>query len=245
MAPFLLITWRRRMQLLWCDSDDSFHSRAAERVLAAHARKPDLAIALPTGRTPLGLYSRLRSAAVAFSAVRWFNLDEYVGLSRADPASYAHFLHAQLLDEIDVPDTNIRLIRGDTSDLQAECRSYDQAIARAGGLDLAILGLGANGHIAFNEPGSAWHRTTHVATLTEQTRAANAQQGYPVPPCGITMGIATLIRAREVLLLVHGQSKGDALQALLQGDPDPSWPVTSLLEHPALTVIADGRLRRE
>lgn len=245
MASSLLTTSRKRMQLLWCDSDDSFHSLAAERALAAHARKQDLSIALPTGRTPLGLYSRLRSAAVSFSAVRWFNLDEYVGLSRADAASYAYFLHAHLLDALDVPDTNIRLIRGDTSDIEAECLSYDQAIARAGGLDLAILGLGANGHIAFNEPGAAWHRTTHMVRLTEQTRAANAQQGHPVPPCGITMGIGTLSRAREVLLLVHGESKGDALQALLHGRPDSSWPVTSLLEHPALTVIAQRCLRRE
>jgi glucosamine-6-phosphate deaminase len=231
------------MQLLWCESDDSFNSLAAEHVLAALLRKPDLTIALPTGRTPLGLYSELRSSSVAFNRVRWFNLDEYVGLSATDRASYAQFLRTHLLDELGVPDTNVRLIRGDAADIQAECRAYDEAIARAKGLDLAILGLGANGHIAFNEPGSGWHQTTHVVTLTELTRAANSQEGQSVPPCGITMGIGTLSSAREILLLVSGESKVDALQALLQGRPDLMWPVTSLLEHPRLTVIADERLR--
>ncbi|MBS0418386.1 MAG: glucosamine-6-phosphate deaminase [Proteobacteria bacterium] len=231
------------MQILWCDSKDSFNSLAADHVLAAHLRKPDLTIALPTGRTPLGLYSVLRSKPVAFNRVRWFNLDEYVGLSATDGTSYAQFLRMHLLDDLGVPDTNIRLIRGDAADIQAECRAYDEAIARAEGLDLAILGLGANGHIAFNEPGSGWHQTTHVVRLTELTRAANAQEGQYVPPCGITMGIGTLSGAREILLLVSGQSKADALQALLQGRPDLMWPVTSLLGHPRLTVIADGRLR--
>jgi glucosamine-6-phosphate deaminase len=232
------------MQLLWCDIPGSFDSIAADHVLAAHARKPNLVIALPTGRTPLGLYSVLGSGPVAFDQVRWFNLDEYIGLAAADPLSYAHFLRVNFFDALNIPSTNIRLLRGDAPDTQAECRDYEAAIAQSGGLDLAILGLGANGHIAFNEPGSPWNQTTHVVALSEQTRTVNSrQQGDTVPARGITMGIETLRRAREVVLLVRGDAKRDALRALRKEQPDPQWPVTSLLDHPALTVIVEGRLR--
>jgi glucosamine-6-phosphate deaminase len=232
------------MQLLWCDNPASFDSLAADHVLGAHARKPDLAIALPTGRTPLGLYSVLHRRPVSLAQVRWFNLDEYVGLAAEDPLSYAHLLRVNLFERLKVPDTNVRLLRGDAPDLQAECREYDRAIALAGGLDLAVLGLGANGHIAFNEPGSSWSDATHVVELSEQTRTTNSrQQGGIVPAFGITMGIGTLRAARDVLLLVSGETKHEALQALRNGQPDPRWPVTSLLDHPALTVIADGCLR--
>jgi glucosamine-6-phosphate deaminase len=213
-------------------------------VLAAHARKPDLVVALPTGRTPLGLYSQLRQRPVCFDRVRWFNLDEYVGLAPVDPLSYAYFLRDNFFRGLSVPLTNIRLLRGDAPDLLVESEDYDRAIQQAGGLDLAILGLGANGHIAFNEPGARWNRATHVVELSEQTRATNSeQQGNTVPGLGITMGIATLRSARQVLLLVSGETKRTALQALLSGYPDPQWPVTSLLDHPALMVIADEGLR--
>lgn len=232
------------MLILWCKDSACFDSRAADHVLAARARKPDLAIALPTGRTPLGLYSQVRQRPVCLEQARWFNLDEYAGLAPEDPLSYAHFLHENFFQGLSVPVTNIRLLRGDAPDLQVESGDYDRAIQQAGGLDLAILGLGANGHIAFNEPGSRWNRTTHVVELSEQTRATNSeQQANTVPGLGITMGIATLRSARQVLLLVSGETKRKALQALLDGYPDPQWPVTSLLDHPALTVIADERLR--
>jgi glucosamine-6-phosphate deaminase len=232
------------MQLLWCDTAASFNSRATEQVLAAHARNPRLAIALPTGLTPLGLYSVLRQHARSLMEVRWFNLDEYLGLAAEDPLSYAHFLQVSFFAELEFPATHIRLLRGDASDPQAECRDYDRAIERTGGLDLAILGLGANGHIAFNEPGSPWDLSTHVVELSEQTRTTNSrQQGDTVPALGITMGIGTIRRARKILLLVCGEAKRAALQALRNGQPDPQWPVTSLLDHPALTVVADARLR--
>jgi glucosamine-6-phosphate deaminase len=233
------------MQILWCDTAAALNSQAADAVLAAQARKPGLAIALPTGRTPLGLYSVLRHRSVSFEGVRWFNLDEYVGLASGDPLSYAHFLYVHFFSGLRVSDSNIRLLRGDAADLQAECRDYDRAIEQAGGLDLCILGLGANGHIAFNEPGSSWQQGTHVVELSEQTRTTNSeQQGATVPAGGITMGIGTLRGAREILLLVRGAAKREALRALRNGRPDPRWPVTSLLDHPALTVIAEGGLGR-
>lgn len=239
------------MQLLWCDSADEFSRTAADKVLEALARKPDLTVALPTGRTPLGLYAQLRARAAtgqaSFDRARWFDLDEYVGLDSQHPLSYARFIRTQLLAEIGVSDDHVRLLRGDASDPESECRDYDRAIAAAGGLDLAILGLGANGHIAFNEPGSDWHRTTHVTELTEQTRVANSRglsDGESViPRFGMTMGIGTLREARRILLLVSGEEKRAALQVLRTGTRDRNWPVTSLLRHPELTVIADSGLR--
>lgn len=238
------------MQLWWSDTSDSFNTRAAEVVVQTLTRKPDATFALPTGKTPMGLYAMLRARAAASGAApwrkaNWFDLDEYVGVGATHPLSYAGFVRAHLLDPLGIPEDKIRLLRGDALDLPAECRAYEQAIERAGGIDLAILGLGANGHIAFNEPGSSWDEATHVVELSAATRAANSQlsDGATIPLHGVTMGIATLRRARSILLLVSGESKRQALQALRLGTPDPAWPVTSLLGHPDLTVIAEEGLR--
>jgi glucosamine-6-phosphate deaminase len=135
------------------------------------------------------------------------------------------------------------LLRGDAPDLAAECRACDAVLAQAGGLDLAILGLGANGHIAFNEPGSPWDAPTWVAELTPETRAATgAERAAMLPDRGITLGIAALKAARRVLLLVAGPAKRRALAALRAGVATPRWPVTSLLGHPGLTVLVSPEL---
>ena len=146
--------------------------------------------------------------------------------------------------ELTVQASQVRLLRGDAADSAGECRDYDAAIAAAGGIDLAILGLGANGHIAFNEPGADWNCRTHVARLTAQTRAAGGGGSADgVPALGITMGIATLREATQVLLLVAGDSKRAALAAFGAGRALPEWPVTALLDHPRLTVVCDRSLR--
>jgi glucosamine-6-phosphate deaminase len=238
------------MRLAWCDNPDTFNDLAADQVSRALTRKPNAAIALPTGQTPLGLYAQLRSRArsnlLSFARAHIFNLDEYVGLSAADPMSYAHYLHVNLIDAVKAPPGNVCLLRGEAPDLDAECRAYDAAVTAAGGLDLAILGLGSNGHIAFNEPSTSWDATTHIVELSAETRNAHRQQldaSRPIPTHGLTLGIANIRQAREVLLLVSGPAKQQALAALRQGLPDPGWPVTSLLDHPYLTVVAEARLK--
>jgi glucosamine-6-phosphate deaminase len=131
-------------------------------------------------------------------------------------------------------------------DRGAECRDFDQAIIDAGGLDLAILGLGTNGHVAFNEPGSDWLAPTQevaLATATKQAQQGLYTDASAVPPHGLTMGIATIRSARSILLLVSGSNKAMAVKALLRGEPDPDWPVTSILDHPNLMVLGDGRLQ--
>jgi glucosamine-6-phosphate deaminase len=134
----------------------------------------------------------------------------------------------------------VRLLQGDAPDVGAECDAYDAAIADRGGIDVCILGLGTNGHIAFNEPGAAWDRRTHRVELSAATRTTHARQAlepWNIPAHGLTMGIRTILEARHILLLTAGANKQAARQALLQGKQDPQWPVTSLLLHPRVTAI--------
>jgi glucosamine-6-phosphate deaminase len=240
------------MQLEWTDGGEAFAHGAAAHVAGLLAETPSAAIALPTGTTPIGLYERLmvlaRTGSVALAAAHYFNLDEYVGIAPADPHSFAAFLRRHFLDAADIPADHVRLLRGDAPDIAAEAAAHDAAVAAQGGLDLAILGLGGNGHIAFNEPGADWSSGTHVVPLTLETRIANAAyfaDDFTVPTHGLTMGIGMIRAARRILLMVSGRAKADALAMLLAGRPDPHWPVTALCGHPGLTVVADAALRAD
>jgi glucosamine-6-phosphate deaminase len=236
--------------ILWCRGGSEFSRTATDYVAALLARKPGAVIALPTGQTPIGLYAELvaRVSAKRLSAAqaRFFNLDDYLGLNVHHPLSYARFLREHFLTPAGVPEEHIRLLRGDALGIEAECRDYEAAIAAAGGLDLAILGLGTNGHIGFNEPGSDWSAQTHVVSLSHETRAthvAQTQGKFAIPEYGVTVGISTIVAAREILLLVAGAAKARALAAFRDGIPDPKWPVTALLRHPHLTVLAEAELQ--
>ena len=238
------------MQIEWTAGPEAFAARAAAHVVDCLAQIDAPAIALPTGMTPVGLYQQLLALQAAgevdLSAGHYFNLDEYVGISQTDSHSFAAFLGRYFLDESLIPADHIRLLQGDAPDILAEARAHDAAVAARGGLDFAILGLGGNGHIAFNEPGVAWTEGTHIVPLTEETRAANAayfEDGFTVPSEGVTMGVGMLRGARRILLMVSGAAKADALAMLLASKTDPAWPVTALCGHPDLIVIADEALR--
>lgn len=234
------------MKVLDFDTRAAMDEAAADLVAALLARKRDAVIALPTGETPLGLYrvlaARQAQGVVDCHSARFFNLDEFEGKGLADPGSYAGFLMANAFGPMGILPDQLRLLQGDAPDAEAECRTYDAEIAAAGGLDLAILGLGRNGHVAFNEPGDDWSLETHRVRLTESTRAA--QSGLyaspdDVPDYGLTMGVATVLKARKLLLLVSGQGKEEALKALFSGTVDPDRSVTALVGHPDLTVLRD------
>jgi glucosamine-6-phosphate deaminase len=218
---------------------------AAADLIAEHARrKPDLVLALPTGNSPLGLYAELiersRAGRLNLGAARAVNLDEFCGLPRTDPHSYAAFLDQHLLGPLKWPPAQLRLLRGDAPDVEAECREVDLQVGTWGGIDVCILGLGMNGHIAFNEPGSSWDERTHLVQLSPVTLAAQAAQAktpWRIPAQGITLGVRNLIEARHILLIIAGARKQVAKEALYRGAKDRAWPVTSLLGHASLTVL--------
>ncbi len=217
---------------------------AADWVQAQLRDRPQSVLALPTGSTPIGMYAELvarsRRRALRLDAVQVFNLDEYCGVAASDPNSYSAFMHKHLIDPAGLAASQVRLLRGDAPDLHEECTRYDEALEERGGIDLCILGLGVNGHIAFNEPGTAWDQRTHVTPLSHSTRATHAAQAtspWRIPPFGITMGIRTLLESRRVLLLIAGDHKRAARDAFHAGVQDPAWPVTSLCGHPNLTTL--------
>jgi glucosamine-6-phosphate deaminase len=222
----------------------AFAGAAADWVCEHLREKPGSVLALPTGNTPLGLYSELvdrsRAGIVNLDAVKVFNLDEYCGLPPSDPHSYAAFLHQHLIAPAGLDTAQVRLLQGDAADIEAECQAYDAAVSDVGGVDLCVLGLGVNGHVAFNEPGSAWELRTHIVHLSHATRAAHERQAsvpWKIPAWGITMGVKTLVEARHILLLIAGTHKETARAAVYTGVADNDWPVTSLLAHASLTII--------
>jgi glucosamine-6-phosphate deaminase len=224
---------------------------ACRIVLAEVGRKRDLVLGLATGRTPIGLYERLRRSKDAFPAVRFFNLDEFFGRGPRHADSFCRFLHAHLLDHVTHDPANVRLLRGDAPDLEAEAREYEERIRSAGGVDLQILGLGGNGHIGFNEPGSSLGSRTRPKTLEPATLAEYLEDldpGSPATSFTITMGLGTILEARKVLLLASGAKKAEAVRLMVEGPVSAEVPASVLQMHPRVTAIVDeaaaSRLKR-
>jgi len=234
------------MEWIKFDSADDLAEKAFALVKQT-IKKPNAVIALPTGYSPVPLYQKIVSevnkGTISFRNVIAFTLDEYVGISKDDPASFYNFIKTNLFNHIDIPPEHIHTPNGNADDLVSECRRYDDLIDRYGPINLAILGVGKNGHIAFNEPGDDWDQKTHIVTLSTSTRKANAKYfiGREVPTKAITMGIRTILSAEKILLLVVGR-KRRAVKALMSGKINPKWPVTSLRLHDDVTVIVDKEL---
>lgn len=232
------------MRVTRARTPQEFADDAADILTAQLRENPASVLALPTGNTPIGLYAetvrRARLGLTSLARANLFNLDEYCGMAPDNPSSFAAFLHRHLIDPLAIAPERVRLLKGDVADTAAECRDYDREIAERGGIDLCVLGLGANGHIAFNEPGSDWRKHTHVTALAASTRALLESQPSgprPVPTHGITLGIESILASRHALLLIAGTDKQEAMAALARGVEDVAWPVTALLRHPSLTVI--------
>jgi glucosamine-6-phosphate deaminase len=222
---------------------DALSDRAAQIFLGAIRRKPDIVLGLPTGRTPVRMYECVVAACSreyhCFRDVVTFNLDEYVGIPRTHPGSYYTFMKQNLFDHIDIDQGNAHLPNGAAADVAAECLRYERAVADAGGLDLTFLGLGSNGHIGFNEPGAPFDSRTRVVTLSDSTRAANAPL-FPdgnVPTQAITMGIATILESRSIVLLASGEKKCAAIERLRSGEITEDFPASALWNHPDVTVL--------
>lgn len=225
-------------------SQDALADRAAQLLLTAIRENPRIVLGLPTGRTPVGMYGRVVRECSreyhCFRDVTTFNLDEYAGVSRDDPGSYFSYMNLHLFSHVDIDPENAHLPHGDAPDLDAECVRYEREIAEAGGLALTFLGLGRNGHIGFNEPGTPFDARTRVVELTQSTRHANADlfpQGH-VPTHALTMGIGTILESRAIVLLVAGEGKDEAVERLRSGEVSVEFPASALHEHGDVTVLA-------
>lgn len=203
-------------------------------------------IGFATGSTPIGLYNCLvkkyQQKEVSFKNATTFNLDEYVGLPKENKNSYHYYMHENLFQHIDIQPENVHIPNGMAEDLEQECMTYDRLISK-NKIDIQILGLGLNGHIGFNEPGTSFKSRTHIVKLDQSTRKANArffQSIDEVPTKAITMGIETIMESKKILLLVSGKKKADALARLLgNSDISEEFPASILRQHNDVTVIAD------
>jgi len=228
--------------------EDALASALASRLLAAIIQSPRLVLGLPTGRSPLALYRVLAGRSlqerVNWSGVRTFNLDEFVGLGGADAGSYRAFMQSALFDHVGIEPGQIHLLDGRAPDLAAECGRYERAIAAASGIDIQILGIGANGHVGFNAPADALRAQTHIATLTLGTRAANAHwfgnDPDRVPAHALSMGMATILAAREIILIATGAEKAAAVSGMVNGLITPRLPASFLQLHTRVTVMVDN-----
>lgn len=222
-------------------------SRKASSIIAdALQRKKPFVLGLATGGTPEGCYKELirmyQAGCIDFSHVITFNLDEYVGLPPHHPNSYRYYMEEKLFRHINIDPKNIHFLNSKARDLEAECQAYEEIIKAVGGIDLQILGIGRNGHIAFNEPGSSIDSRTRVVTLSHETRIANSRffsSLEEVPKKALTMGIGTILDARRILLLASGPTKAEAIKATIEGPITPAVPASFLRIHEDCTLIVD------
>lgn len=234
------------MRVIVAENYDILSRQAALLIAAQVIHKPESVLGLATGSTPEGTYRHLidlySKGAVDFCRVKTFNLDEYYGLAPGDKQSYYWFMQHHLFGHINVRPANIHIPDGLTSDIEAECRNYEEKIHRAGGIDLQLLGIGGNGHIGFNEPDQKFAASTHLVELDEGTIAANARFfEFPdqVPRQAISVGIRTIMQARRILLLANGPGKAKAVYEMICGQITPAVPASVLQLHPDVTVIVD------
>ncbi len=235
-------------------SSDRAAARAlARRIADAIAAHPELVLGLPTGRTPVALYHELASlyahGRVDFSRITTFNLDEFLGVGAADMGSYHRFMHDHLFSRVNIPASQRNMLNGEAADAEEECARYESAIADAGGIDLQVLGIGTNGHIGFNEPASELQSRTHRVTLTPETRRSNAAlfggDAARVPPEALSMGMATIMGARAIVLLATGKSKAGCIERVIHGPLTTRLPASFLQLHHDVDVMLDEAAGQE
>lgn len=222
-------------------------SLRAARIMAAEVvRKPECVLGLATGSTPVGAYRQLsqwnQEGQLSFREVRTVNLDEYKGLEPTHDQSYRYFMQVNFFDHLDILRENTHVPNGMAADADAECKRYDELIRSLGYADLQLLGIGHNGHIGFNEPGSAFVAPTHVVDLTERTIEANSRffaSADDVPRQAMTMGIGCIMAARRILMVVSGEDKAQAIYDAFCGPIDPKCPASILQLHPDVVLVGD------
>ena len=222
-------------------------SRKAANIVSAHViLNPSCVLGLATGSTPIGMYKQLidwyNKGDLDFSQVKSVNLDEYVGLAPTHDQSYRYFMKTNLFDNVNIDPANTNVPNGLASDPEAECQRYNEIIRNMGGIDIQVLGMGHNGHIGFNEPGHVFELETHVVDLTERTIEANARffaSKDEVPKRAITMGIKSIMQARQILVVVSGEDKADIVEKAFFEPVEPQVPASILQMHPNVVLCGD------
>jgi glucosamine-6-phosphate deaminase len=233
------------MQIVIDDDLTALTARAGDEFAHLIARKPAAVLGLATGSSPLPLYAELErrvDAGLDLRAVSGFALDEYVGIPLDHPQSYHEVIRTQVTGPLGLDPARVHVPDGLAADLAAACADYERAIAAAGGVDIQILGIGGNGHIGFNEPGSPLDSRTRVVTLAERTRSDNARffdSIDQVPTRSVTQGIGTILQARHLLLLAQGERKAAAVAAAVEGPVTPDHPASALQLHDHVTLLLD------
>lgn len=231
------------MEVIVLKNYDEVSKKAFEVMKEVVANKKNAVLGLATGSSPIGLYQNMikdhQENGTSYADITSFNLDEYVGIDRNHEQSYYTFMHENLFKGIDIKEENVHVPYGDT---KADCDAYEKAMEDYS-VDIQVLGIGANGHIGFNEPGTPFSETTHIVTLTKKTRQDNARffenDINQVPTHAITMGIATIMKAKKILLVATGKNKADAVAAMVNKAPDVNCPASVLQNHPDVVVIVD------
>lgn len=232
---------------VYCAKDYYYASRVAANIISAQViMKPDCVLGLATGSTPIGTYEQLirwyEKGDLDFSSVHSINLDEYRGMSPDDKHSYRYFMNIHLFDHINIDKSNTFVPDGTEADKEKACRDYEEVIRSHSGIDLQILGLGHNGHIGFNEPGSAFEKETHCVQLSQTTINANARffnSIDEVPREAYTMGIKSIMQARKIVVIVSGESKKDIVKRAFLGPITPEVPASVLQLHNDVTLVSD------
>lgn len=228
-------------------NEESIGQIVADDIASLLRRTPDAVLGLATGSSPLRIYDalaeRVSRGEMSLARARGFTLDEYVGLPDGHPCRYRTVIDEDFTSRVDIDPAAIHAPDGNAPDLDAACRAYEEAISEAGGVDLQILGIGTDGHIAFNEPGSSLASRTRVKTLTEQTRRDNARfftgDLDAVPMHCLTQGLGTIMQARHIVLVALGSGKAEAVHHMVEGAVSALWPATILQHHPHVTVLVD------
>ncbi len=234
------------MNVLIYESEEQIGIAAGNYMCGQVLQKPNSILGLATGSTPLKPYSQMielyKKGVVDFSKVTTFNLDEYVNLDVNDKNSYHSFMHENLFDHINIPEENINFLDGNAEDPEEECRRYEEKIKAAGGIDIQLLGIGSNGHIAFNEPADCFQRWSHVVTLKESTVKDNSRffkSIDEVPTQAVTMGIGSIMQAKKILIIAIGENKAKAIKQLIGGNVTPMCPASVLQFHTDVTLMLD------
>lgn len=236
-----------RLTVHICDDAAAAASAVAGRIGDAIRQKRSLVLGLPTGRTPRPIYAELTrrhaAGAIDFAQVTTFNLDEFVGVDYTHPGSFHRVMREQFFDAVNIARERIGFLDGMAENLEEECRRYERAIEAAGGIDLQILGIGTNGHVGFNEPGDRLIAVTHRAQLLPATRAANAPlfggDASQVPPHALTVGIGTILAARDIILVAFGERKARCIERMVHGPLTTQLPASFLQLHPRVALFLD------